>query len=151
MKNKLGVVGVAVVFLVIMGGYFLLNPSYEKSLKAKYYYQMGDYEYALTLAEEAFNLNLYNRMAATIMAQSKASLKFVSYNDDAKKYMQEINTIASQEFITDGDKAKIRTMATIVVSSYKKLAPSTVIADDLKDEALEHYNDFEDLLEKVDK
>ena len=151
MKNKLGVVGVAVAFLVIMGGYFLLNPSYEKSLKAKYYYQMGDYEYALTLAEEAFNINLYNRMAANIMAQSKASLKFVSYNDDAKKYMQEINAIASQEFIASGDKAKIRTMAIIVVSSYKKLAPSTVIADDLKDEALKHYNEFEDLLEKVDK
>ena len=151
MKFKLGTIGVAVVFMVLMAAYFILNLSYEKSLKAKYYYKMGDYKYALTLAEDAFNMDLYNRMAATIMTQSKASLKYVSYNEDAKKYMQEINTIASQEFIADADKAKIRTMATIVVSSYKKLAPSTVIAADLKDEALKHYNDFEDLLEKVAK
>ncbi len=151
MKNKLGVIGVALSLLIAMGGYFLLHPSYEKSLKAKYYYQMGDYKYALTLAEEAFNIDLYNRMASTIMAQSKASLKYVSYNEDARKYMQEINTIASGEYVTSADTAKIRTMATIVVSSYKKLAPSTVIADDLKAEALKHYNDFENLLEKVDK
>jgi len=151
MKNKLGIIGVALSLLIAMGGYFLLHPSYEKSLKAKYYYQMGDYKYALTLAEEAFNIDLYNRMASTIMAQSKASLKYVSYNEDARKYMQEINTIASGEYVTSADTAKIRTMATIVVSSYKKLAPSTVIADDLKAEALKHYNDFENLLEKVDK
>ena len=142
-------IGFGALFIALMAGYFLLNPSYEKSLKAKYYYNTGDYKYALTLAQEAFNMDLYNRMAATIMTQSKASLKFVDYNDDAKKYMNEINEIAKKEYIEYADKAKMRLMSEVMIASYKKLAPSTVIDSNLKKEAQKNYNEFEKLLEKV--
>ncbi len=151
MKSKIMIPGIAVLTIVIMGGYFLINPSYEKSIKAKYYYQMGEYKEALVLAREAFSLDVYNRMASTVMAQSITSLKYVSYNDDARKYMKSINKIATHEVISDADKAKIRTMCNIMIDSYVKLAPSVVTDSDLVDDAARYHDGFEKLLEKLNK
>jgi hypothetical protein len=151
MKSRVLIPGVAFLMLVVMGGYFLINPSYEKSLKAKYYYETGEYKEALTLAKEAFSIDVYNRMASTIMAQSITSLKYVSYNEDAKKYMYDINKIATHDVISDADKAKIRTICHIMISAYIKLAPSVVTDTDLVDDAARYYDDFEKLLDKVNK
>jgi hypothetical protein len=134
-----------------MGLYFLVNPSYEKSLKAKYYYETGDYKTALVLAKEAFSMDVYNRMASTVMAQSITSLKYVSFNEDAKKYMIDINNIATHEVISDADKAKIRTICNIVIGAYIKLAPSVVTDSDLVNEAAKYNDNFEKLLEKVNR
>lgn len=149
MNSKLFILGSATLIILIMGGYFIINPSYQKSIQAKYYYNTGEYDEALSLAKEAFNMDLYNRMAATIMTQSKASLKYVSYNNDAKKYMDSINEIAGHEIISGADKAKIRMMCKIMISSYAKLAPSVVIDDDLLSNAKKYNDSFEKLLEKV--
>ena len=151
MKPRVVISVFAFSLLFIMGLYFLINPSYEKSLKAKYYYEIGEYEEAYTLANEAFSLDLYNRMASTIMAQSKTSLKCAHYIDDAKKYMQEIDEIAKHEYITDSDRAKIKMICKIMLSGYKKLAPSVITDDELVNEAAKYYNIFEKLLEKVNR
>jgi len=151
MKSKILIPGIGFLTIVIMGLYFLINPSYEKSLKAKYYYEIGDYKEALALAREAFALDVYNRMASTIMAQSITSLKYVSFNKDAKKYMKSINKIATHEVISDADKAKIRTMCHIMISAYIKLAPSVVTDSDLVKDAARYHDSFEKLLEKVNK
>lgn len=137
--------------LLIMGVYFLINPSYEKSLRAKYYYETGDYKEALALSKEAFSMDVYNRMASTIMAQSITSLKYTSYLQDAKKYMIQINEIAEHEFISDADKAKIRLICGIMISQYVKLAPSVVTDKDLVKKSAEYNEKFEKLLEKIDK
>jgi tetratricopeptide (TPR) repeat protein len=134
-----------------MGAYFVVNPSYEKSLRAKYYYETGDYKEAYSLAKEAFSLDLYNRMAATIMTQSQTSLKYVSYINDAKKYMKVIDEIALHENISDADKAKIRMICNIMLSAYIKLAPSVITDDELVKQAAQYYNKFEKLLEKVNR
>ncbi len=151
MKSKVMIPVVALVIITVMAAYFLLNSSYEKSLKAKYYYEVGEYKTALVLAREAFSLDVYNRMASTIMAQSITSLKYVSFNDDAKKYINSINKIAMHETITDADKAKIRTMCKIMIDSYLKLAPSVVTDSDLVENAAKYNDSFEKLLEKVNK
>ncbi len=151
MKSKLMIPLTAFIIIVVMAGYFLINPSYEKSLKAKYYYETGEYREALVLAKEAFSIDVYNRMASTIMAQSITSLKYVSFNDEAKKYLSTINDIATQETITEADKAKIRTMSSIVTASYIKLAPSVITDNDLVEEAARYNDSFEKLLEKVNK
>lgn len=151
MNNKLLAPIIAISLLGIMWLSFLLNPSYEHSIKAKYYYEMGEYEEALSLAKEAFNLDIYNRMASTIMAQSITSLKYTSYINDAKKYMIEINSIASHEYITDADKAKIRLICSIMISAYVKLAPSVVTDKELVQEAARYYDKYEKLFEKVNK
>lgn len=151
MRSRVLIPSVAFVMLVAMGIYFLINPSYEKSLKAKYYYEIGDYKEALTLAKEAFSLDVYNRMASTVMAQSITSLKYVSYIADAKKYMYEINLIAGHETISEADKAKIRTICNIMISAYIKLAPSVVTDSALVESAAKYHDNFEKLLEKVNK
>lgn len=151
MKSRVLIPSVAFLMILVMGGYFLMNPSYERSLKAKYYYEVGDYKEALILAKEAFSMDVYNRMASTIMAQSITSLKYVSYIEDAKKYMYDINKIATHDVISDADKAKIRTICNIMISAYIKLAPSVVTDRELVDDAARYYNDFEKLLEKVNK
>ncbi len=151
MNSRLFIPLIALFLLFIMGVYFIVNPSYEKSLKAKYYYETGDYKEAYSLAKEAFSLDLYNRMAATIMTQSQTSLKYVSYIDDAKKYMRIIDEIARKESISDADKAKIKMMCEIMISAYIKLAPSVVTDEELVEQAKEYYNKFEKLLEKINR
>lgn len=131
--------------------YFLMNPSYQKSIEAKYNYEMGSYKIAYSLANEAFSMDVYNRMASTIMAQSKTSLKYVSYIKDAKKYMQEIDAIAAEGSVTDAQRAKIKMMCNIVIDSYPKLAPSVVTDKKLVDDAQKYFDKFEKILEQVDR
>ncbi len=151
MNSKIAFPAIAVFLLLVMGGYFLVNPSYQKSIQAKYYFEMGEYNEAYTLANEAFSLDVYNRMASTIMAQSKTSLKYIKYIDMAKEYMRKINEIAKHESITDADKAKIKIMSEIVIDSYVKLAPSVITDKDLVKDAASHHKNFEQLLEKVNR
>lgn len=149
MNVKIAMPAIAASLLLIMGGYVLINPSYQKSIQAKYYYEIGEYKEAYTLANEAFSIDVYNRMASTVMAQSKTSLKYVKYIDMAKDYMNKINEIANHSSITDADKAKIRMMSTIVIDSYVKLAPSVITDEDLVRDAASYHKNFEQLLEKV--
>jgi len=140
---------VALFFIGVMVLYFIFNPSYEKSIRAKYYYETGDYHQALKLSKEAFSQNVYNRMASTVMAQSLTSLKYVEYINDAKSYKQELDLIAAKEEISKADKAKIRLICEIMLASYKKLAPSIVTDEDLVETAAKYHQEFEKLLEKV--
>ena len=151
MASKLMVPIVALSLILLMGIYFLINPSYEKSIKAKYYFETGEYKEALVLSKEAFAIDQYNRMAATIMAQSITSLKYVKYIDMGKNYMLEIDKIAQHEYISDADKAKIRIICEIMTSSYIKLAPSVVTDEKLVEHSAYYYQKFEKLLEKVTK
>lgn len=151
MNIKVTIVVLSSATVLFMALYFFFNPSYQKSLQAKYYYEMGEYDEAYTNAKEAFGLDVYNRMAATVMAQSKTSLKYVNYIDDAKKYMQQINKIVDQEDIENADKAKIRLICEIMKSSYVKLAPSVVTDKELVEEAAYYNAGFEQLFEKVSR
>ena len=151
MKPKTYITVFSVLTIFIMATFFLISPSYEKSIKAKYYYETGDYKEAYIQAKEAFGLDVYNRMAATIMAQSTISLKYVAYNKQAIKYMKSIDEIALHEEISEADKAKIRLICEIMIGTYTKLAPSIITDDELIQESFRYYDKFEKLLEKVNK
>ena len=151
MKTRYLFPTIAFVLLLIMGLFFLINPSYQKSIEAKYYYEMGEYQEAYSLASEAFNEDVYNRMASTIMAQSTTSLKYVEYINQAKTYLQQINEMADHENISDADRARIKLMSEVVVDSYIKLAPSVITDKSLVVEAKKYHDDFEKLLEKVNR
>ena len=149
MNNKTILPIIALAIILVMGLYFLINPSYQKSIQAKYYFETAEYKEALSLAKDAFSLDVYNRMASTIMAQSITALKYVSYIEESKEYMNRINEMASQESISDGDKARIRIICEIMVDSYVKLAPSVITDEALVKSAAEYHSQFEKLLEKV--
>lgn len=141
----------ALVMVAIMGIYIVLNPSYQKSIKAKYYFEVGEYDEAYSLAKEAFELDLYNRMASTIMTQSQTSLKYVAYIDMGKKYMSEIDKIARKKFVKKKDKAKIKLMSEVMIESYVKLSSSVVTDKALVKNAAEYNSGFEKILDKVNK
>ena len=131
--------------------YFFINPSYERSLEAKFYYETGMYEKAYKLAKEAFELDPYNKMAVTIMTQSQYALRYVRYIQNAKKYIRQIEQMLQEGEVDDKKRAKIRTIASIMVESYKKLAPSVVVDKTLIKEAKSYYEQFSRLLEKAHK
>ena len=141
--------------LLLMLLYFAFNPSYERSLQAKFYYTIGNYKAAHRLATEAFELDSYNRMAATIMTQSQAAVKFVEYIDEAKSYMEQISAMAESDSITDADKAKMKIMCEIMIDSFVKISPifrdgrSEVLDKELVEEAQHYYQQFVDLYEKI--
>ncbi|WP_345980333.1 hypothetical protein [Sulfurimonas sp. HSL3-2] len=135
--------------ILIMAVYLIINPSYEKSFEAKYYYHMGDYKKSLTLSKEAFALNVYNRMASTIMAQSQISLQYTEYIRQARQYMKDIDKLAHQDTLTSGDKAKMKLMAEVVIDGYIKLSPSVVTDKKLVQEAAYYHNEFVKLHEKI--
>ncbi|MBL1242852.1 MAG: hypothetical protein COA39_000375 [Sulfurimonas sp.] len=151
MKSKYLFPSIALGLVLFMAVYFLLNPSYEKSIEAKYYYEIGEYEEAYSLANEAFSMDVYNRMASTIMAQSKTSLKYVAYIKQAKEYLLQINEIAKHDSISNAERARMKLMSEIILGSYVKLAPSIITDSDLVKEAKKYHDDFELLLEKVTK
>ncbi|PHQ55384.1 MAG: hypothetical protein COA30_06970 [Sulfurimonas sp.] len=151
MKSKYLFPSIALGLVLFMAMYFLLNPSYEKSIEAKYYYEIGEYEEAYSLANEAFSMDVYNRMASTIMAQSKTSLKYVAYIKQAKEYLLQINEIAKHDSISNAERARMKLMSEIMLGSYVKLAPSIITDSDLVKEAKKYHDDFELLLEKVTK
>jgi len=151
MKAKILLPIIAVFIILVMGGYFLTHPSYEISLRAKYHYEMGEYKEAYSLAKEAFSIDTYNRMASTIMTQSQTSLKYVSYIEMGKKYIQEVDKIAQNDTITDAQKAKIKLICEIMKSAYIKLAPSVVTDQKLVQESAKYYTQFEKLYEKVNR
>jgi len=151
MNTKFTLILVAAFVLVLMSLFFLINPSYKISIEAKYHYELGEYKEAYELAQEAFSIDLYNRMASTVMAQSKISLKYVSYIDLANKYMKTINEIATHKDISDADKAKIRTICEIMLGTYLKLTPSIITDKELVDKVASYNKKFENLHEKVNK
>ncbi len=140
---------VAFIFIAAMVLYFGFHPSYEKSLEAKFYYETGNYKQAYSLAKEAFELDPYNKMAATVMTQSQYSLRYVNYIEDAKRYIKEIQKLVEDGEIDETKRAKIRTIADIMVEAYNKLAPSVVVEKELIKEAKEYHDKFEKLLQKA--
>lgn len=68
--------GLFLIFGVMIAG-MIFNPSYQKSLEARFYYTIGDYNKAYNLAKEAFEQDLYNRMASAVMIQPQTALKTV--------------------------------------------------------------------------
>lgn len=140
-----------IAFIAIGVGAFSIatHPSYKLSLQAKYFYYMGDYKEAQEIATEAFKLDKYNRMASTIMTQSQASLKFINYINDAKKYMQSINELSAKTTVTKADQARVKLMCEIMIDSYDKIPSSVVIDTALVKEAKDYHELFEKLYEEI--
>ena len=146
--NNLWLLG-SLVALVFTVGYFFLNPSYERSLEARFHYAMGDYRQAQALATEAFEMNAYNRMASTVMTQSQTAMKFVNYIEEAKEYMSKITQIASGDGVSRADRAKVKMMCEIMMESYIKIAATVLTDKELIEEAKEYNNKFKKLHDDI--
>ncbi|MEA1919427.1 MAG: hypothetical protein U9N52_06255 [Campylobacterota bacterium] len=138
-----------IITILFTVGYFFLNPSYERSLEAKFHYAMGDYKEAQALATEAFEMNAYNRMASTIMTQSQTAMKFVNYIEQSKRYMAQISQIASGDGVSDAQRAKVKMMCEIMMASHLKIAATVLTDKDLVEEANSYNQKFEKLHDEI--
>lgn len=135
--------------VIILSTWIFFHPSYQKSLEARFYYAMGDYDRAYLLAQESFSLDRYNRMASTVMAQSQMTLKYIRYNENAKKYKKDIYAIAAQKSISSQERAKITMMTQIMIDGYQKLGASVMIDSALMHESKDHYVQFKKLHDEL--
>ena len=129
--------------------YFYFNPSYRLSIEARYYYEVGNYEKAYNLATLAFNLDPYNRMAFTVMTQSKIAKDWVRFIQDSDRYFKEIEEIANKPVITKKDKLRIKIMLEILLGEYKTLKPSLLLPESLKQKAKKRYEKVKRLYEEL--
>ena len=135
MNNKLFVVVLASAILIACWTFFAINGSYQEALKSRFYYEIGNYEKAYELARIAYEKDIYNKMAHTVMTQSEISLKYVKFIKDANEYLERISKLSEKEEISKIDANRIRLMCEIVLEDFNRLKPSNLTDKGLQNEA----------------
>ena len=140
---------VLVVFGIFL--YYFFSDSYRYSLEAKAYYEMGNYQKAYKLANDAYKLDKYNRMAFTIVTQSKIAIDWEKFIKESEEYFNQIDKISNKETITKADKIKIKMMLEIIMGEYKNLKHSKLLNKDLEDSAQIQYKKAKELYDGIFK
>ena len=143
---------VFMIFLCLIGVmiyFFIFSDSYQKSMKARVEYYMGNYKEALTLANEAYELDKYNKMAFSILTQSKIAFKMIYFIDDANKYLKDIDQISQKENITQSDRMKIKVICNVMIERYKRLSPTILTDKDLYEKCTKYYQKFQKIEDEL--
>ena len=148
-KKMLFALGLVVFGAVVF--FFGFSDSYKYSIEAKVKYAMGDYKEAMSLAKKAFELDPYNKMSFSILTQSKISMRFLDYIEDAKNYLQKVDTISKKANLTDSDTIKIKMICEVMMGRYKKLAPTVLTPKELISKSEKYYKEFQTIYENLDK
>ena len=134
MKNKISIF-IAIFIIALFGLFFYSDNSYKLALEAKFYYESKEYEKALNLSQKALDIDIYNKMANTILNQSKAAMKFSSYIKNGKEYLERIKKM-SQSSVSKADSERIKMMCDVVIEDFDDLKNSALLDSELKNEAL---------------
>ena len=140
MKNKLSIF-IAIFLIVLFGLFFYSDNSYKLALEAKFLYKNKEYEKALNLSQKALDIDIYNKMANTVLNQSKAAIKFSSYIKNGKEYLERIKKM-SQSSISKADSERIKMMCDVMIEDFESLRNSALLDDELKSEALKMKEAF---------
>jgi len=119
--------------------YYFLDESYRLSLEAKAYYEFGNYKKAKELAQKAYKDDQYNRMAFTVLTQSKIAQVWQNYIKESNQYLFEINSISNKDIITKADKNKIKMMLEVMMGEFNNLPKSKLLDEKLKQKATQNY------------
>ena len=134
MKNKLSIF-IAIFLIVLFGLFFYSDNSYKLALEAKFLYENKEYEKALNLSQKALDIDIYNKMANTVLNQSKAAIKFSSYIKNGKEYLERIKKM-SQNSVSKADNERIKMMCDVMIEDFDDLKNSALLDSELKNEAL---------------
>ena len=135
MSSKVVVLSIGALLAALFISFVTLSPSYKNALKAKFYYETGDYETAYKLSKSAYNKDIYNKLAHTVMVQSEISQKYALYIARSNGYLENIQKISKSGKVSKVNLDKIRMMCDIAVSDYAELKPSNLTDSDLQEEA----------------
>ncbi|QPH84403.1 hypothetical protein CVT06_04595 [Campylobacter concisus] len=134
MKNKLSIF-IAIFLIVLFGLFFYSDNSYKLALEAKFLYENKEYEKALNLSQKALDIDICNKMANTVLNQSKAAIKFSSYIKNGKEYLERIKKM-SQSSVSKADSERIKMMCDVMIEDFDDLENSVLLDSELKNEAL---------------
>ena len=109
MSSKVVVLSIGALLAALFISFVTLSPSYKNALKAKFYYEMGDYETAYKLSKSAYNKDIYNKLAHTVMVQSEISQKYALYIARSNDYLEKIQKISKSGKVSKVNLDKIRT------------------------------------------
>jgi tetratricopeptide (TPR) repeat protein len=137
--------------LIIVGffSYLEYNPSYKLSIEARYYYVIGDYEFAYDLSNQALIIREYNTMAFHIKNRSGLTLKMINFNQEAEEFFNKIKTLIQQKPLKKPNKVRIKMMSEIILSKYENLSFPLVEDDEVKDEAKKYFKEFKIIHNKI--
>ncbi len=133
----------------IIVSFFLFSDSYRYSFEARMKYFMGDYKSARELAQKAFELDPYNKMAFSILAQSKISAKMVDYIEDANRYLKKIEALTQKPDFSKRDRIKIKMICEVMMARYGKLTPTVMTDKELYRIATSKYDQFRKIYEEL--
>ncbi|WP_459828238.1 hypothetical protein [Campylobacter concisus] len=134
MKNKLSIF-IAIFLIALFGLFFYSDNSYKLALEAKFLYENKEYEKALNLSQKALDIDIYNKMANTVLNQSKAAIKFSSYIKNGKEYLERIKKM-SQSSVSKADSERIKMMCDVMIDGFDDLKNLALLDSELKNEAL---------------
>ena len=134
MKNKISIF-IAIFIVTLFGLFFYSDNSYKLALEAKFLYENKEYEKALNLSQKALDIDIYNKMANTVLNQSKAAIKFSSYIKNGKEYLERIKKM-SQSSVSKADSERIKMMCDVMIEDFDDLKNSALLDSELKNEAL---------------
>ena len=134
MKNKISIF-IAIFIIAFFGLFFYSDNSYKLALEAKFLYENKEYEKALNLSQKALDIDIYNKMANTVLNQSKAAIKFSSYIKNGKEYLERIKKM-SQSSVSKADSERIKMMCDVMIEDFDDLKNSALLDNELKNEAL---------------
>lgn len=118
-------------------------------MKAKMEYFLGNYEQAYQMSKEAYALDQYNRMAFTVLTQSKIAFKYLKYVEDAQAYLQQIDGLSSKQNFSKSDKIKIKMICEVMIERYKRLNPTVLTNKKLHDDTTKEYQKFQQIYEEL--
>ncbi len=131
MKAKIYIIIFALLIGVLFTFYIIFDESYQKSLEARFFYVLKDYNSSYKLAKESYELDKYNKMAFTILTQSQNSLKYIDYINEGSSYLKDIESFIKKTHIDKADNIRIKFRCEIMIDSYKALPKSDLIDDEL--------------------
>ncbi|NIA11774.1 MAG: hypothetical protein GWP10_19135 [Nitrospiraceae bacterium] len=101
------------------------------------------------MAEKAYILDPYNKMAFSIKVQSKIANEWEHFINDSNNYFNTIKNIANKKNITQKDRLRIKTMLEILLDEYKTLTPSLLTPKRVRTTAKQQYIKAKKLYEKI--
>jgi len=149
MLSKIILVISFVLLLLCSAFYFITDSSYQDSFEARFYYFIGNYTQAYKYAKKAYAENSYNKMAFTVLVQSKIAKEYVDYIETGNRYFEKIDKISSKKEYKNSDKARIKLMCEIMLGDYKKLSSTKLTNKDLIDGAKKLNDKFEQLYKEL--
>lgn len=138
--------------VLILGGslvYFNSNSSYQDSIEARIYYFLGNYKEAYELAKKAYEKDSYNKMANTVLTQSKIALAYEEYIRQGNEYLKKINEISSKSDFSPADKTRIKMMCEVMIDGFSDLKSSTLTDEILVENAKKMQEKFKQLYEEL--